>query len=677
MRSRGQVPFSLSWMVGLVWATCVVYAQSTILPHFTYRDAQWNTQLSVYVPGPDDQQVTVRAYDNTGMLNASNDVRINGLTGFFGTVHDLLPDLTADVGWLEFSAQGDQLEGIMKFSYLPTGGTSSLPLTREVSQRWALLLMENDNDWASGFVVTNTGDQRAEVTLTLLAFDGTPVDVHALSLAPHAKHVAMLSDVFPSSLPDHAILEIESSVDVAAFALTFQADMQQIVAVPGAALSPIPMTAQDRLLNDTFRIDIRTIEVDFEFLPAQAILEADARVTFRMRPDQSLPLVHLDEPIIQNHLDEVWLNGESLDPDNPADVKLVSFADSWQRGFEMQRVLAPHVDHVLEMRYQVPVGYSVPSLYTDCNDITGHGNEAFFPTINSPAELARHVLRFRVAGSTQYVFIGSGWVVEESVEDGQSWLLDTEEEVASYTVMWVMMPRTVAQVESRTIDGVDVRIMSFIGGASRDPAFDSLETWLPELRENLGPFPMNRGLSIFLTNGGGGMEYFGGTMTSLWALDHEVFHMYFGCSVVAKTYRDSWWDEAINIWYEDSAIPGALQPIAESYQSNIVSGRTPITPGFDTRAYDEGAQIMQAVAQELGGRQEMIAFLAYLVAHYTFKPFTTPDFLDYLEDYAGLDMRTEFQQWLYQGGAMEPTKRQPPRFVLPVDMSPPVAMPTP
>ena len=66
---------------------------------------------------------------------------------------------------------------------------------------------------------------------------------------------------------------------------------------------------------------------------------------------------------------------------------------------------------------------------------------------------------------------------------------------------------------------------------------------------------MPRGLSVVLTQGGGGMEYYGATITSLRALRHEVFHMYYGCSTVATTYRDSWWDEAINMWYELSADP--------------------------------------------------------------------------------------------------------------------------
>jgi len=214
--------------------------------------------------------------------------------------------------------------------------------------------------------------------------------------------------------------------------------------------------------------------------------------------------------------------------------------------------------------------------------------------------------------------------------------------------MFALLPEQDTIFEERNINGTDVRILAFVGGASIDTAFNMLEQWLLELDANLGPFPMPRGLSIFLTSSGGGMEYYGGTITSLWALLHEVFHMYYGCSTVNKTYRDSWLDEAINKWYELSVDP-TFYPITDTYSSNIVSGRSPAGVGFDHRAYDEGAHIMEAVARELGGRNGMIAFLRYLHTNYSFSPFTTFDFLDYLEYYSGVDMTDRFLTWLYHG----------------------------
>jgi hypothetical protein len=194
---------------------------------------------------------------------------------------------------------------------------------------------------------------------------------------------------------------------------------------------------------------------------------------------------------------------------------------------------------------------------------------------------------------------------------------------------------------------VDVRVLAPTDGVTAEEAFAVLDPWLAELRGALGPFPMPHGLAVVLTQSGGGMEYYGATTTSLRALRHEVFHMYYGCSTVARTYRDSWWDEAIDMWYELSADP-AYAPVADGFRSDMVSGRSEVAVGFDRRAYDEGARIVQAVAAELGGRDHMVRFLRDLHARRSFDPFTTWDLADEIQAWDGSDVHERFRLWLYQ-----------------------------
>ncbi len=151
---------------------------------------------------------------------------------------------------------------------------------------------------------------------------------------------------------------------------------------------------------------------------------------------------------------------------------------------------------------------------TEVNDLYGNGNETIFPTINRPGELALHNLRFRVSSDIKFRLIGSSLVQKVENEDYQEWTLDTEIEMASYTVMFVLLPENDTIYEERSIDGVDVRILAFKDDASIDTAFSTLTSWLPELRNNLGPFSMKRGFSVMLMGIGGGMEYFGGTISS-------------------------------------------------------------------------------------------------------------------------------------------------------------------
>jgi hypothetical protein len=98
--------------------------------------------------------------------------------------------------------------------------------------------------------------------------------------------------------------------------------------------------------------------------------------------------------------------------------------------------------------------------------------------------------------------------------------------------------------------------------------------------------------------------------------------------------------------------------------------------GFDRRAYNEGARMMEAVARELGGRAAMIAFLSHVYQLKQFTPFTTWEFLEFLEDYSGLNMRNQFNDWVFLGSgnpgpgegvlrhALQPSDLAPPGPVL-------------
>lgn len=424
---------------------------------------------------------------------------------------------------------------------------------------------------------------------------------------------------------------------------------KQLLSMPGE---------EDAMIAETFRIDIREISVIYNYFPSGAYVNCEATVSFFMRPGQTRPVIHLDpatrNPLIVSH---VWLNGEELDFQDESDVRIISIPGTEQQAIEFQRDMStdPLNLNTLTIHYGLPLQDLYPRFTSEVSDLRGRGNEERFPCINAPHELAKHHIDFRVHGDTAFRCIGSGLVVKQENEgDIQRWLLWTEQETASYSVMFALLPEADTQYRERTIDGVDVRIMAFNGGPDIGEAFGRLESWLPNLRTNLGLFPMPRGLDIFLVSRGGGMEYYGATITTNRALEHEIFHMYFGCSTVNKTYRDSWIDEALDEWYEYSAQP-PYAPISESYRSNIVSGRSAVAIGFDSRAYTDGSRIMEAVARALGGRQQMVAFLSYLHQNYSFQPFTTMEFLNILRQYSGVDMTARFTNWLYEGQTLNPS----------------------
>jgi hypothetical protein len=438
---------------------------------------------------------------------------------------------------------------------------------------------------------------------------------------------------------------------------------------PSVPVVALPETDEARLLDAAFRVDIERIEVVFDVLPAERTVRAHAAVTFRMRPGQTRPIVHF-EPARTAGGAALALDGAGLDPGLEGDVRFFTWEGSGQVSMEIQRDLAPGATHRLEAAYTLPMSDDFGRFHTSVNDLEGHGNETLFPTLNTPHELARHRVVLRVHDAEPYQCVGSGLVTRSDAADVQEWVLDTEREVASYTVLFYLAPDADVVADERVVQGVDVRVLGYPGALAHETAFAQLEPWLAELRSALGPFPMPRGLSVVLTPSGGGMEYYGGTITSLRALRHEVFHMYFGCSTIARTYRDSWWDEAINMWYELSADP-SFPPIAPEFRSGIVGARNPLTVGFDRRAYDEGARVIQAVATEMGGRDRGVAFLRHLHRTRSFDPFTTEDLAAEILSFSGADFRERFHQWLYATTAAAAAGPSPYAWLHHVDLTPP------
>jgi aminopeptidase N len=406
---------------------------------------------------------------------------------------------------------------------------------------------------------------------------------------------------------------------------------------------------ESALLNNAFRIDISEIKLTLTYHPDAATVDGNSRIRFTMRPGQKRPLVHFN-PAARGQVlqylqldDRVW--------SNPADGILVrQFEGSTQQAIEIQQDVDENSEHLLIIGYRLHFPASYPMFITQVNDIQGIGNEEIFPTINAPHEMIDHLITLQVDSATLYRCIGSGLVKKTANSAIQEWTLDSERQVASYTIMFALAPEADTLYQERMLANIPVRVIAFAGGASIAAAFTELDSWLPQLLAEIAPFPMPRGLSIFLTNSGGGMEYYGGTITSLSALSHEVFHMYFGCSAIARTYRDSWWDEAITSWYSRS-YPAYLIPINEDFQSNIVSGRSPVAIGFDTRAYYQGSQIMETLAQRLGGREAMTRFLSQVYRAHAWEPFTTMDLAGYFRDYSGIDIRDDFRSWFYRGSA--------------------------
>lgn len=223
----------LAFFLVMSWGA-MAQKHTLYIPHFTFKDGLWKTEISLNHTGEDTQEIVVTAYDDSGQEQGIFIRELTPVGGIHGDVTQLMPDLASDVGWLKITTGSAPIQGLVKFSHLINGGSSSLPAVWVPSKDLVFSLLENSSQWNSGFAVVNTSDFEATLQLSLYSFDGNLVQTVNRVLSPNSKLVTMLDEIFQENLPAAGFLELHSSQDVVALALTFSQNLDQIVAVPAA-----------------------------------------------------------------------------------------------------------------------------------------------------------------------------------------------------------------------------------------------------------------------------------------------------------------------------------------------------------------------------------------------------------------------------------------------------------
>jgi hypothetical protein len=168
---------------------------------------------------------------------------------------------------------------------------------------------------------------------------------------------------------------------------------------------------------------------------------------------------------------------------------------------------------------------------------------------------------------------------------------------------------------------------------------------LNELEGKLGAWS-HPSLTIYIA-GSGGMEHSGATMTSMYALEHEITHSYFARGVMPVDGNSGWLDEAIASWRDD----GYKSTRAPNFSSTSMAAHSEYRRSTDRKAYTQGANFMAFLNNRLENQGGLISFLAQIYTKYSHKNITTRMFQKELEAYAGESFANEFNKYIF-GAAM-------------------------
>ena len=172
---------------------------------------------------------------------------------------------------------------------------------------------------------------------------------------------------------------------------------------------------------------------------------------------------------------------------------------------------------------------------------------------------------------------------------------------------------------------------------------------MAELENDYGAWPHDQ-LIVYGNSFSGGMEHSGATATSLSALGHELFHSYHARGLMPANGNAGWMDEAI------ARLRDNKYPLVKglTFSSTRLAGRSIWGRMTDRMAYTEGSAFLSWIAYRMNEKGlSFKGFLREYFEKYKYTPVTTQLFQEEVTMASGLDLKKDFDQYIYGKGAQK------------------------
>jgi hypothetical protein len=357
-------------------------------------------------------------------------------------------------------------------------------------------------------------------------------------------------------------------------------------------------------------IDIQQITAALTFDGASSSGTGDATVDFIVGPGGGCPIFDLRQTITA-----VWLDGVPL---TLSDVALHDFGGG--AGAELRvvnAVLADGTSHTLRVTYTLGTpqasiaGSYQPAMtwssgprlafnfgFTDLGP--GRYLESWIPA-NLIFDQFGLALELRVLNTAvAHTPITNGVVTSVGVNH---WSVAFPSRFTALSHLLEL--RAVDAVTSQTAStvlpgsGATIQIEAWkLAGSTVDLAarLADIGVFLAANESSAGPYLHGGRFVAFLHTGG--MEYDGGTTTSMGALQHETFHSWWGRGLKPAGQADGWWDEAWTV-YNDAGASGSV-PFNFANAPVELSSRNPWMRRTPSASYTSGRQFFEGAASLIG-----------------------------------------------------------------------------
>jgi hypothetical protein len=372
-------------------------------------------------------------------------------------------------------------------------------------------------------------------------------------------------------------------------------------------------------MSDPVVIDIEAVDARFTFDVARRHASAAATVRFRMG-SEGLPVFDLRQQIGSAELD-----GAELDPTALAHRDLGGGEHAEMR--VLDRSLPARSTHELALRYELavpdaqdarPVGWDDGALFDFWMSDLYPGR---YLEMWLPANLChdRFALSLELAirgGDRRYELLTNGAV--ESVADGVR-RVGFPSHFTSLSPMLVIAPEDELDVERRAVGGIDIAVAALtFDGCDVAGSADDTARWIAGNVETYGRYVHGPRFHAYLWASTRGMEYDGATTASVGALEHEIFHSWFGRGIKPASQNDGWIDEAYTTWSTASGRSEgerfAVEALGLDEEPVTLCPGHPWNRRTPTESYRHGARLFAGIAALAGGAGQLRASMARFYA---------------------------------------------------------------
>lgn len=351
-----------------------------------------------------------------------------------------------------------------------------------------------------------------------------------------------------------------------------------------------------------------------------------------------------EAPLLNAALDGQAVTIESRrDPDNLNTLRVIA------------RAVRRGETHRLRLEYRVPSSRvditSGVRFLTSMSDISsGNYFEAYAPAgFEYDAVKMRVTLEIVGNPTTEHALFANGAVTKQAA---QKWAIEFPDYFtsSSFYIHLTDRPLFVQRTVVHGLNGaIPVTAYSQTDSLARE-AIANLPALFRELEGSYGPYT-HAGFVAYITAGGGGMEHAGATVTSLWALGHELTHSWFARGVIPTDGRSGWIDEAIASWRDNGYFRAdgiGNRPPVNLARFSAFSRFTP------ANCYVDGRTLLSEIDFLLAAQGGLRRHLSGFFQTWQRKSVRTVDFKEYLELHAQIDLDGLFQTYVYGNDASFP-----------------------